>query len=336
MLIDDNSMYRNLNSMIRPQNTDDKKLFVKSLFMEGLINFLEIYAESELFSGIEINLPLVSLYINSQEFENVDCSYINSIEDVYEILEAETLMGLPIWRFLILSTYQKNILESQYEKFLKDNEKYIRETYPCKRCVYFEELNTPFGYLSRCKQDEWSRAESVEWTKILKCKKKIGLDFDTESIERTKPYTARRIKSLKESLERKINNESIKTLDKYKVTLDDLKDCEISLEVSKEDKESEIWKDFGAALANKRTSTERRLEYKKAIILSSFIKFINLYIETEIGSAFKVNLYEVLKYIENEGITLKFTSEEEFYKNLEEMLIQNTLDLNLFIERKEY
>ena len=39
---------------------------------------------------------------NSQEFENVLCSYVKNIDDIYSILEKETLLGLPVWRFLII------------------------------------------------------------------------------------------------------------------------------------------------------------------------------------------------------------------------------------------
>ncbi len=331
MLIDDNYMFSQANEMISPENTDEHKLKIKATFMEALINFLTVYAESELSSDIEINLPLVSLYINSQEFENVLCSYVKNIDDIYKILEMETLIGLPIWRFLKINDFLKNSLEKNYENTLKENNKYIRENYPCKRCIFFREMDTPFGYLSECKFDEWKRANSVEWSEIKNCKNLIDLDTDIEKFK-SKGYTYRRILSYRDELQRRIDKEDLKSLDKYKVTLEDIKDSEVSLKkLSKEEAEEQIWKDFGYAMKNKRTSSDRKKEYRKAIILSSFVEFVDLYIKTEIGSGYKVNLYEVLKYIEH--MDFDFESKEEVLKIIEDKLVNDKLKINNFIER---
>lgn len=333
MLLGDNSMYEKVNEMIDPDNTREHRLKVKALYMEALTTFLKVYAESELSSDIELNLPLISLYINSPEFENQDCSYIKSIDDIYEMLEIETLMGMPVWRFFILSDYQKNILEKNYEEFLKKNCEYLRENYPCKRCIFFREMDTPFGYLAECRFDEWKRANSIDWTKVTKCENLVGLDTDIEKFK-NEGYTYRRIKSFKDTFERKLKEETTKNLDKYKVTLEDLKDSEVSLEeLSKEEREVEIFKDFGRAVANKRTSTDRRKEYRKAIILASFVEFVNLYIESEIGSGYKVNLYEILKYIEY--MDFDFKSKEEFLEDLEKKIIDEEIQISKYIEKEE-
>ncbi len=331
MLLDDNYMYSQANEMISPENTDDHKLKMKALFMEALINFITVYAESELSSDIEINLPLVSLYINSQEFENVLCSYVKNIDDIYSILEKETLLGLPVWRFLKINDFLKNSLEKNYENTLKENHKYIRENYPCKRCVFFREMDTPFGYLSECRFDEWKRAEYIDWSKVKECKNLVDLNTDIEKFK-SKGYTYHRISSYRDELKRRIDKEDLKSLDKYKITLKDLEDSEVSLKkLPEEERKDELWKDLALAFKNKRTSSDRRKEYRKAIILSSFIEFVNLYIKTEIGSGYKVNLYEVLKYIEY--MDFDFESEEEILKIIEDKLVKNEIEINKFIER---
>ena len=103
MLAEDN-MFAKANDFIRKPQSDLEKSKIKALYIEGMINFLEIYAQSEI-GEIEVNIPAIALFINSPEFENVDCCEIKNIEDVYKSLEIETLMGLPIWRFLKLSEY---------------------------------------------------------------------------------------------------------------------------------------------------------------------------------------------------------------------------------------
>lgn len=340
MLSEDNMLFSKATEMIRGEQKESDKAKIKALFIEGLINFLSIYAQSEICEGIEVNIPLVSLYVNSPEFENVDCYSIKNIDDVYKIIEIEVLMGMPIWRFLKLSNYQMNLFEKNYEEVLKERATYLRENYPCKRCIYFREEDTPFGYLSQCLREEEAslhyRRESIDWTQISSCKNCITVDDDIEYLKKDYPWTYRNAKSRQDSFRKALEKEDTSKLDRYKIQLKDIEEANISLKLPKIENEidrlSFILDDFGDAFSNKRSKKERREEIKKALYLEGFIEFINLYIQNEIGSNYTVDITKVVLYLDDRE--LNFTSKEELFSELEDMLL-NGFDYSSFIKNIE-
>ena len=337
MLSEDNSIYSKAAQMIRGEQEEIDKSKIKALFIEGLINFLSIYAQSEICEGIEVNIPLVSLYVNSPEFENVDCYSIKNLEDVYKIIEIEVLMGMPIWRFLKLSDYQLNLFEKNYENVLKERIAYLRENYPCKRCIYFREEDTPFGYLSQClREDETTlcrRRENIDWTEISSCKNCISANDDIEYLKEDYPLTYRRAKSSQASLKKRLEKDDVKFIDRYKIQIKDIEEANVSLELPKFENESDrlsfLLEDFGAVFSNKRSKSERRQEIRKALYLEAFINFVNIYIQNEIGSNYTVDITKVVLFLEDKE--LDFTSEEELFSELEEMLL-NGFEYSSFVK----
>lgn len=328
-MLNEANIFEQANVMIRGYQSNEEKNKIKALFIEALIDFLTIYAESEI-GNVEVNIPLVSLYVNSPEFENVDCFHIEKIEDIYKMIEIEVLMGLPIWRFLKLSDYQFNLFEKNYEVVLKENQKYLMDNYPCKGCLYFKEDNSSFGYVSMCMQDEFSRGEHIDWTKITKCKKCLNFKNDLSSFNK---FRTRHLLDKQKKMKELYEGLNIEKLDRYKISLKDIEDSNIPLEVSysSEDERMDlILQDFALAFKNKRTKSERREEIKRALYLEGFIEFINLYIANEVGSNFKVDISKVVLYLDE--IELDFKSKEELFISLEEMIIDG-FDFTQFIKR---
>lgn len=325
------------NEMLRGEQSALDKSKIKALYIEGMINFLEIYGQSEI-GEVEINIPAVALYVNSPEFENVDCYMIKDIEDVYKCLEIEILMGLPIWRFLKLSEYQMNIFEKNYEQTLIENQKYLEENYPCKRCIYFRELNTSLGYLTECNnvKDDWisNRDKHIDWTKITECQNCITIDEDLSDLKEKSFRQWRNAISCQESYKRKLENRDISKIDNYKITLKDLKeDCVMLDSLNKvNDKTDFILEGFKDAFNNKRSKSERILELKKALYLEGFIKFIDLFAKNELGNDYSVNISEVVVYLEDKD--LEFKSEEELFLELENLVLEG-FEIKKFIRKVE-
>lgn len=324
------------NEMLRGEQSDFEKAKIKALYIEGMINFLEIYAQSEI-GEVEVNIPAIALYVNSPEFENVDCYMIKNIEDIYKIIELEILMGLPIWRFLKLSEYQMNIFEKNYERSLIENQKYLEENYPCKRCIYFREINTSLGYLTECNnlKDEFSplsRDRNIDWTKITECDSCITINDDLSKLKESSFRLWRNAVSCQDSLKRRIANRDVSSLDKYKITLKDLKqDCVMLDTITKvTDKTDFILEGFKDAFNNKRSKSERVLELKKALYLEGFIKFIELFAKNELGNDYGVDICEAVLYLEDKD--LDFKSEEELFIELENLVLEG-FEIKKFVKK---
>ena len=60
--------------------SDENKAERKAIFLEGLIRFLDIYAQTEIGEGIQIDIMKTALYVNSARFENDDLYEVDSVE----------------------------------------------------------------------------------------------------------------------------------------------------------------------------------------------------------------------------------------------------------------
>ena len=117
----------------------EKRSELKGTFLEGLIRFLEIYTQTEIGEGIELDVMKIALHINSPWFENVSLFSFTSIEDVFSLLENMVLNGFPIWRFLKLTEWQQGIFENEYSELLRQARINIVEKHPCYGCIWYDE-----------------------------------------------------------------------------------------------------------------------------------------------------------------------------------------------------
>ena len=130
--------------------SDDRMAEIKAIYLEGLIRFLNIYAQTEIGEGFELDITKIGLFINSSRFENDDLYTIESVDDVFQICEALTLSDLPIWRFLRLNSWHEEMLEKSYNELLASARNNAADVSPCYNCVWYKEIDTPLGMLKKC------------------------------------------------------------------------------------------------------------------------------------------------------------------------------------------
>jgi hypothetical protein len=137
--------------------SDRHKEQVKAAWIDAFINISQVYAETEIGTGIRVNVPAIALFVNSPDFINQECHDISDINCLYEYITDEILKGFPIYKFLKLSKWQYEIMDKQYKEDLEENENIIKNTYICKRCRWLREAYTSLGSTCKCKCKARSR-----------------------------------------------------------------------------------------------------------------------------------------------------------------------------------
>ena len=319
----------------------------KFLYIEGLIRFLELYAQNEI-GNVEVDIEKIALWVNSPSFENVDIYRIKNIESVYNMLSTELIdYNIPLYRFLKLSKYQFEICEKEHfdqiqQSFAKDCEKY-----PCLKCIWYENSETAFGTLSKCKLPKEKITgemmthrqgyHDITLKKNRTCKycttaegkdefirkyitnnKKIWSNYDRCSIKND-------IEELYQEWVNKVN-----CLDNSYIPQYIPNDLHVSLT------EKTDWvEDFCRVFGNKKGKNEMKTNLRFAIFLETMIKFVEIYAQTEIGSDYIADISSIAKYVSNYSTKLDFASRDEFYKYLENNILDNSTFINKFIKRKD-
>lgn len=115
----------------------------------ALKDILEIFAEQEIGTNCEIDVPKALEYISSFKFA-IDTFTIKTKEEIYESITNDILNGYPIWQLLDIPEWTKNMLEREFAiKQAKIREKLIK-TYKCYTCKYFKESETSIGVYRKC------------------------------------------------------------------------------------------------------------------------------------------------------------------------------------------
>lgn len=319
----------------------------KFLYIEGLIRFLELYAQNEI-GDVEVDIEKIALWVNSPSFENVDVYRIKSIESVYKQLSDELVeYNIPLYRFLKLSKYQFEICEKEHfdqiqQSFAKDC-----ETYPCLKCIWYENSETAFGTLSKCKlpkeritgqmMTHRQGFHDITLKKNRTCKYCTTAEGKDEFIRK---YVTTNKKIWSEYDKRSITKDvdelyqewvaKVKRLDNSYIPQYIPDDLHVSLT------EKTDWvADFGRVFSNKKGKGEMKTNLRFAIFLETMIKFVEIYAQTELGSDFIADISNIAKYVNDSSHKLDFTSKDEFYKYLEDTIIKDTDFINKFIKRKD-
>lgn len=312
--------------------SNNKKAELKAIFLEGLIHFLEIYSQTEIGEGVEIDITKVALHTNSAQFENDDLYALKSIDDVYQLLETLTIIGLPIWRFLRLSEYQKSIFESGYNELLISAKKNAASERPCYGCIWYSETNTFLGVLRRCNRTE------AEWTgskrgyhdpdEIKKCKWITTLNKVPDALYSEKIPELRRKQFLLriDYGKEKFKKELLKDSFRIPKTLSDNDAVDLS--------KSYDWvDDLGCAWNNKRTKSERQTELRKAMYIEGMVRFFEIYVKCEFGNSYIADIKNIALYVahlENNEIN-HIKTYDDVYGELEEKILVN-FDVREFIK----
>lgn len=301
--------------------TDKRKAELKALFLEGLIRFLDIYSQTEIGEGVQIDIMKVALFVNSPRFENEDLYSISSIDDVYELCEMLTLAGLPIWRFLRLSEYQSRIFESGYTEILVSAKMKAAEERPCYGCIWYRETETFLGLLRECQKPRtdanFERKETHNPDAIKKCKWLTTLDTIPDAVENIALSFRKReflnaVEPAREKFKKSLLKDSFRIpkslTDKETVTLD---------------KEYDPIEDLGRAWNNERTFTERQIEIRKAMYIEGMIRFFEMYAKCELGTRYIADIKNIALYVDGlESSEISFVkSFEDVYADLEDKIV---------------
>ena len=302
----------------------------KSLYLEGLIRFLEIYAETEIGGEIELDIAKIALFVNSATFENDDLYSIHTVEDVYRLCEELALLGLPLWRFLKLSDYQKRIFESGYHELLLSLKKKSTDEKSCYGCIWYRETETMFGILRECKRPETSLSDMWKASRHTAfipeehsdCPWATTLDSIPEEVYQlpNEGLSRRRIQdnflAAVEPARERFRKELEK--DPFRIPKEMSEDEIIDLSVTPTLDDALV--DFAFAFKNKRTVTERRRELQKAMLLESMIRFFTIYAETEYGTDYQADITAIALFVDElEPADINhITKSEHCYTEIEE------------------
>ena len=325
-LTNDNLFGRKLNEL--SSSTLQKRKF---MYLEGLIRFLELYAQNEI-GNVELDIEKISLYINSPMFENIDLTKITSIEDVYQSLTNDLEHNIPLFRFFKLSKYQQSYLEKDHYDNLLAEYKIDSEVYPCLKCVWYRNDVSDLGVSSICNYPNYHkftpyRRSYLDITKQIFCKNVTTLDAAKTFISDHPDIPRFRLNDVQSVLNSgvKFLTNKIKTLDNCSIPPYIPKEEHISLK----DKIDPI-QDLGRAFRNQLTASEIQENHLKSIFLEGMIKFIELYAQNEVGSDFVADIAKIAEYVEYNK--LKFNSVEEVYEYLENQ-IYDGIDMTKFCKR---
>lgn len=337
-LIDANLFPQAAEMIHNKKLSDKRKLEIKAMYIEALINFMDIFAQTEIGEGIEIDLQKVALFVNSNVFENRDCFYIKTIDDIYTVLEFEVLNGLPLWRFLKLTEYQNKLFEDMYGKTLIEIKTEKEKCSKCYTCIWYEKIDTMFGILERCKKpSEFEnpfrrRQSSIKPIQIKSCKYYTSLSEMPELIlnKLNDFYRNRIIKNIEERrIEYVKENSNIEDIYGVPAMLNQ----EVVIDF---DKQYDPLSDLAFAFNNKRTISERKKELRYAIYFEGMIRFIKTYIDIEIGNDFIPDIKNIILYLnelfdDNNFDNIKNIN--DVYLQMED-LVMSGFDIKGFLKRK--
>lgn len=133
---------------------------VKYIYLECFIKFVEIYGQNEL-GNCEVDIAKLGHYCEDMFF-HLKHFRLSSIEEIYKNIEQKILDSFPIWEYLKVSDWTKDMLKRNFQDEQINKEKELKEKYICYRdCAYFNRKNTSLGPIERCHYQEEDLSDPV-------------------------------------------------------------------------------------------------------------------------------------------------------------------------------
>lgn len=117
---------------------------------------IELFAEQEIGSRCEINIPAVISYIESMKFVN-DSWGLRTKEEIYQLVTDDILSGYPVWNLLNMSEWTKNMVEREFAIQQQKIKEELKKKYKCYTCKHFVEQKTSIGILKSCNRPRDNR-----------------------------------------------------------------------------------------------------------------------------------------------------------------------------------
>lgn len=340
-------MYDTLNMFPQAANilhdielSDEDKSRRKGIFLEGLIRFMDIYSQTEIAEGIELDITKIALHINSALFENDDLYGIESIEDVFRLCESLAIIGLPLWRFCKLNNFQSMMLERQYKKLLKEINKSAKENKCCYNCIWYDEAETFLGTLCECRKPRtdfnWAskgrKYFDPDETKI--CNWYTSLDDIPGCVEelvdmpgilqrnKLKENFISAIEPAREKYRKKLEQDNFR----IPQFIPEKEQIDISIEY-------EPLSDIGRIMNNKRGKIDMQRDVRRSMYAEGMIRFFSQYAECEMGTGFMADIAKISEWLdEQENSFFDFIkSYDDVYGNLEKKII-NGFPVDKFVK----
>lgn len=312
--------------------TKERQCELKAIYLEGLIRFLDIYAQTEIGEGFDIDIIKIALYVNSSSFENDELYSFTCVEDIFKLCENLTLLGLPIWRFLKINQWQQNMLENSYTKCLIEIRKDAEKHSPCFGCIWFEQEDTFLGQYQKCSKPitnfELSRRGRHDPNKIKSCQWLTTLNSIPESINNLNDIRKKQFISSIPYAKDRFKKYLSKDPFKIPKTISEKDRVQLDIRYNPLD-------DLLCAFGNLKTKSERQTEIRKAMFVEGMIRFFEMYAQNEIGTDYVANIKEISLWVDDCDIEIinKVVCFEDVYAILENMIIDG-LDINKFVKRR--
>lgn len=132
---------------------------IKGLFLEAFIGFIEVFASENIGGDFQLDYGKILNYISSHRFELRDGWEINTLDDCYQMIEQWVLDGEPIWHFLKLSTWTKEMLNREFLSEAALQKQQDMKKFKCLTCANLKTRTCSLGTIYDCKyrQDQRER-----------------------------------------------------------------------------------------------------------------------------------------------------------------------------------
>lgn len=111
---------------------------------------VELFAETELGSGCEVDVEAVANYVQSFRFFAGDMWGIKEKEEIYQVVTDDILSGFPVWQLLKIPDWTKNMLEREFAAEQERKRQEMINTYKCFTCKYYIRKETELGTWQEC------------------------------------------------------------------------------------------------------------------------------------------------------------------------------------------
>ncbi len=130
--------------------TPNEKLIIQLRFYQAVVDVVRTFGEMEI-GECEVDEEAVANYVASFKFVN-DLWGISSKEDIYQKLTDDIINGWPVWDFLKLSDWKRNMLDREFRRKAEEERARLEQEYKCYTCKWLEEKETSLGIFRKCKK----------------------------------------------------------------------------------------------------------------------------------------------------------------------------------------
>lgn len=127
---------------------DNLEMQKRFQFFSAICDIVKVFGETEI-GNCEVDEDAIAKYCCSDRFwkDHWNC---NTKEDIYEKLTNDIILGFPVWEFLKVSDWTKNMLEKSFatEQTLKWKE--LCKKYKCYTCKFYNAIETGLGLYEEC------------------------------------------------------------------------------------------------------------------------------------------------------------------------------------------